>query len=859
MRLLLTITALLAAAPGCAAQLVSPRPATVMFSNSGSFVVKVNREPWLRGVAGAATPGWKQSCAQSDASTTAATKQADDRWLFTGTLAPEAAPGAAWMSYNQSLTAIGDTLQIGWKFRLARDIELDLLYVSLALPAKRFAGKTLRFDRHDVVLPERPASATQRPITGRPQRLVIDSGTLGSIAIRFDKAQVVWVEDLRASGGSDFELRVLLATGELKAGDQYGLSLQLELAERPELLVGGNGREFQNDTAKWTRFDLRDTAALPLAVEPEKRALTDASTLLHAPAGKFGVLQTKDGHFVWPNGARQRFWGVRLAPAVAPAKDRADAVAARIAQFGINLIRWTAGSLPPDNDALDRFDHFVAALARRGVYSHFALPTPPSANPAVSMPLIAERLAGFAERSADAWLLRRNSATGKRCVDDPSLAIVQITTDTPMFQRAPSREPAASDIAVGFYRRLYAHLRKIGVKCPIITDDSAPSPADLSALVSAGDAIGVGGSWDTLRTDGFIENKAMVSSDGGYLPQFAAASVAHKPLLITRVAHSQWNEHRAETPLLLAAHAALQDWDGIVWDNYSNDPATSGQFPVAARVFLGGLASPSRLNTHVLRNDAAAAQFTPPAWLTFISRWRNALPNITAPPPDIVIATGAGATPKDAPPSKPIRLAQKAGDNPAALQRRWVDAARKLRAPLGWEEDARREFAADNGQCAWDQDHGQFIVSTPACCAAVGFIGGRNIPLRDVNLDVGSPRFAAVSLTSLDGHPIAASRRLLLTAVARCENTGQRWFENLSGSLKMLGAKTGTWLEPVSATVTLRNPRAFKLFALNPAGQRALELPASRAADDASFAVHGESMYYELVSEGGFRLWPFGK
>jgi hypothetical protein len=860
MRLPLTTALLLATALGCPAQLVSPKSASVMFSNSGSFVVKVNREPWIRGAAGAATPDWKEAVLQTDATAGVATKQADDRWRFAGTLAPDAARDGAWLSYEQSLASIGDTLQIGWRFRLARDMELDLLYVSLALPAKRFAGKTIRFDQHNVVLPEQPAPATQRPITGRPQRVVIDSGTLGPIAIRFDKAQVVWVEDRRASGGSDFELRVLLATGELKAGDQYGLSLQLELAERPDLLVGGNGREFRNDTAKWLRFDLQDTAAATPAADPEKRAPTDASDLLHAPAGKFGVLQTKGGHFTWPTGARQKFWGIRLPPASAPAQESADAVAGRIAQFGINLVRWTVSSHLPEPAALARFDHFVAALARRGVYSQFALPTPPSANPAISTPLVAERLIGFTERSVDAWLLRQNSATGKRYTDDPSLAVVQITTNNPMLQRPQLGAAPANDLAIEFYRRLYAHLRKAGVKCPIITDDATPAVAELGALVSAGDAVGAGGAWDPLQPDGFVENKALVSSDGGYLGAFANASVAHKPLLITRVSHPQANEHRAEAPLLLAAHAALQDWDGVVWDDYSNDPAVVGQFPAAARVFLGGIASPSRLLTHVERRDAVnMAQFPLPTWLTYISRWRNALPNTAAPAPDILIAADSPDAPKQPPSAKPIRLAQKAGATPSALQRLWVDAARKLRAPLGWEEGSRREFGGDNGQVIWDQDHGQFGLLAPGGCAAVGFIGGKGVTAGHATFEVGTPRFAAVSLVALDGNPVATSRRLLLTAVARCENNDQRWFESLNGSLKILSASPGARLEPVNATITLRNPRAFKLFALDPAGQRGPELPVTRGGDNSSFVIAGQSMYYEMVSEGGLRLWPFGK
>ena len=738
--------------------MASPRPVTVMFSDSGMFVVKVNREPWLRGQAGAATTGWKQASVQADSCTNLITKCTDGSWSFAGALGPKETSNAAWLSYNQTLVAINDLLQISWKFRAAQSMELELLHVSFTLPAKRFAGKGIRFDNVNLVLPEQPPPPTQRPITGRPQRITIDSGSLGSIAIRFDRPQVVWIEDRRQVGGDDFELRVLLATGGLRAGSEYDLALQLELAERPELIVGGNGREFVNDTRKWTRFDLQDAAKPPPPVEPQKRAPTDASDLLQAPAGKFGVLQTKGGHFVWSNGARQRFWGVRLATASAPAQEDAEAVAARIAQYGINLVRWTASNSKPDDAEMDRLDRFVAALARRGIYSHLTLPASRPGNSTVSPSLTAEPLAGFVERSADNWLLHKNRHTGKRWVDDPSLAMVQITSNSPTFQRVQPAAAVASRPSVEFYGRIYKYLRMIGLKCPIITDDSQPATTDLTALISAGDAIGIGSTWDPLRPDGFLENKALVSSNGGYLRQFASASVAHKPLLITHVSHPQANEYRAEAPLLLAAHAALQDWDGIIWDNYTNDPAVIGQFPVAARVFLGELASPSRLSTCVLRSDAASVQL--PTWLTFISRWRNVLPNITAPTPDIVIAADGNETPKDAPVKKPIRLVQKAGDDPFALQRRWVGAARKLRVPLGWEEGPQREFASDNGQLAWDQDHGQFTLLTPACCVAAGFIGGKTVNLAHVTFDVSTPTFAAVSLTALDGSQIKESRQL---------------------------------------------------------------------------------------------------
>ncbi len=879
MRLRPTFIILLVTALIGSAQVINAPPATVMFANSGLFAVKVNREPWLRGLAGAATPGWKKEFLQTDANANRVLQRADGGFDFTGVLGPDASPTTALASYRQTLVPLGNILSLTWQFHITRAVELDLLYVSFSLPARRFAGKTIRMDHHDVTLPERPAPASQRPVTSRPQRIVIDSGSLGPVAIRFNRPQVVWIEDLRRSGGDDFELRILLATGELKTDDEFFLALQVELAETPEILVGGPGREYQNDTKSWLPFEIPLAAKRPAVSKPEQRPATDASELLQAPAGKFGVLQAKAGHFVWSNGARQKFWGIRLASGAIPDKAHAADVAERLAMLGVNLVRWPANALPPDDAGRDPFDYFFAELGRRGIYSHFDLTSASTVNTTD-----ADRRAELAERAADAWLDRKNRYTGKRYADDPSLAVVQITGDDSAATYPAQATPLRRELEAGCCRRVCAHLRSIGVKCPVLASDPAST---------AGDAIGLSSFWDTPRPDGIFADRALVSSDGGYLRQFASAAVAHKPLLITGIGYGEHNEYRAEAPLLLAAHAALQDWDGVVWAGDAGDPAVIGQFPTAARIFLGGLVSPSRLNTHWLRSDSEKTPASPPEWLTFISRWRTALPGFIAPPPDIVIAPADDKAPSSPPAKTPVspaqkpgnnpgvfqrlwagtagkfdksptatastRLAQKPGDNSVVLQRLWVGAARKLGVPLSWEEGGGREFASDTGQLAWDQDHGQFTVLAPMCCAAVGFIGGKTVTLTDATVDTSAPRFAAISLTALDGQPVAKSRRLLLTATARCENTDQRWLEMIDGNVRVLSVKPGVRLEPVRSTITLRRPQTFKVFPLDASGQRLKELPVGLASEGFAFTINGESLYYEVVTEGGLRLWPFGK
>lgn len=111
--------------------------------------------------------------------------------------------------------------------------------------------------------------------------------------------------------------------------------------------------------------------------------------LLDAPAGKDGFIRAKDGHLVKPNGARFRLWGVNFTgPASFPSKEEAPIVAAHLAAFGINCVRFHFLDQPApgglldatrndtralDRGQTDRFDFFVAELKKRGIYSNINL------------------------------------------------------------------------------------------------------------------------------------------------------------------------------------------------------------------------------------------------------------------------------------------------------------------------------------------------------------------------------------------------------------------------------------------------------------------------------------------------------
>ena len=64
------------------------------------------------------------------------------------------------------------------------------------------------------------------------------------------------------------------------------------------------------------------------------------SYLLDAPAGKYGRVQIKDGHFFFENGKRIRFIGFNFpARANMPDHKTAEALAARLTTMGVNVVR----------------------------------------------------------------------------------------------------------------------------------------------------------------------------------------------------------------------------------------------------------------------------------------------------------------------------------------------------------------------------------------------------------------------------------------------------------------------------------------------------------------------------------------
>jgi len=292
----------------------------------------------------------------------------------------------------------------------------------------------------------------------------------------------------------------------------------------------------------------------------------------------------------------------------------------------------------------------------------------------------------------------------------------------------------------------------------------------------------------TGRTVGFqIPNTPMVNDPQRSTPvQLSRTAVAGKPYIVSEVNHPFPNEWAAEGVPILAAYAALQDWDGIFWytlaheDILAKDPRMMGHFDfVTEPVKMTQLAAGALV---FLRGDVQAARKT----VTRTYSREQVIDGLRLPYKDAPYFTPGF------PPALPLvhgsRIASLDGPPTAAFE------------PVGAGDPIR----SDTGELAWyapADKKGLVTVRTARTQALIGFCKDRPSDLEHLAVSV-EPAFCTVTLSALDEKPIAAAARLLLTAGARAAYTDMKWNAKRT-SLDSWGQKP-MGIAPVTGAVTLR-------------------------------------------------------
>ncbi len=307
------------------------------------------------------------------------------------------------------------------------------------------------------------------------------------------------------------------------------------------------------------------------------------------------------------------------------------------------------------------------------------------------------------------------------------------------------------------------YLRGLGVRQPIDTGQMwGGTPLFSVPALTAGDMIDV----HTYSHGEFLLRSPRGAAS--FADTIARAQVLGKPLTVT-----EWNVEDGSgardafvMPILIAAMGAFQGWDAPMLYGYSQDalggdklsawsshniPNIIGMMPAAALLFRGGHVRPAIKTVAVqLSRDSCLLRGSgePEAVFRTLSlkhRVALALPGIAELPwlkPSPIPAGAVVVT---------------------DLDRDFV--------PPG-----ATALESDTGELRRDWKQGLLTIDTPKTQGAIGWLKGRPLGLRDVGINVQTPK-AAVVVTSLDGKPIPDSGRLLVTALARMSKERADWRE----------------------------------------------------------------------------------
>lgn len=604
----------------------------------------------------------------------------------------------------------------------------------------------------------------------------------------------------------------------------------------------------------WTPYHIEDDTTGWPAVTPslaiDANSALDASFLLDGPAGKHGFVTVHEGRLAFSKGGRARFFGVYLLPPSAFLEtEEADALADRLARSGINLVRLADldTALGPnrslyddsrddtkmfDSGALERLDHLIAALKARGIYVALELQgarrfrskdgvanpqaLPPGGGPAAEFDPVITKLT---LESAKALLAHVNPETGLALRDDPVLAWVTLAGETSLFDQIerPETLPAeysgtlrtlASKSTVGGVRRIWQELgevharemanalRKDKLRVPIAGVSHWRRDPEFSAQQAATglDLIDDRLYWSPPSWGDPEHRSLLWSQDGGLLAGATHKRRSDRPYVV-----SQWCEQtrggwalpfEAADQMLAVEIAAADDWDALVRRGVFLHPQPWG----SAAAGTGGGEDLFQL-PEVVNGMPQIFSLWPHAASLFLRGERNN-------------ATHSGQT---------------------------------TRPPL-----RHRTNRAVEG---WDPSRGRLVIESPFTQGFAGWPGGEAATFDHLVFETDQP-YAVIVASSVGSAPIATTKRLLVTAVARVQPTGFRWVDETKFDVAEPG-QPPLIQEPIRAKVFWRRKGNIKAYPLDNNGTRGPAVALVEKADGVELAIPGAKaiFHWELVEE----------
>ncbi len=295
--------------------------------------------------------------------------------------------------------------------------------------------------------------------------------------------------------------------------------------------------------------------------------------------------------------------------------------------------------------------------------------------------------------------------------------------------------------------------------------------------------------WDP--GDWVVNQKAMSSfPEQAVLFKLAADRLAGKPYTVTEYNHPAPLDSQAECVPMVASFAAAQDWDGIWLYTYSHsgdewarehmnsyfdidtNPGKWGFMPAGAFIFRQGNLLPRRFSL-----TSALAEKNQPLTETLASLHLKHGSSLF----DTV-----GTSWQECFSVTLFRLLQ--GETKTAKQR-YNEKESPAATVHNWED-------------------GSYAMKNDKCWVVTGDIRAvqEKMPSDDAfRFEIETPSFSAITITALDGKSLGTeSRRMLITACGRCENTDMQFSEDRRTVGRNWG-KAPVRIEPVSGSIQVNS------------------------------------------------------
>ena len=402
-----------------------------------------------------------------------------------------------------------------------------------------------------------------------------------------------------------------------------------------------------------------------------------------------------------------------------------------------------------------------------------------------------------------------------------------------------------TEIQREYYARREKEIRGLGFKGVTVTTawrsgGAAADPANLwcdtaADMIDRHNYLGGGEGGHGIK-EGKVDGESHLSQPGKGLLATGLYQVEDRPFSMTEWTQMPPNQWKLEAAPLIAFYGmGLQGWDasyhfaqsgsrlGDGWpreSSYVTDtPHYLGQFPALAFALRHG---------HIAEAPIIAARRLK---LDDLFTGKDALQqDFTAGGHDVKTLKEELGTPVEALAIGRVTAAFDGGTTEKKDLSPYWDAEKKI-------------VTSSTGELEWDYGRQVVTLVAPKTQAILGRAGGQTFDLPGVKATVKTP-FVSLIFTPLDDEPLARSRHILITAMARDKQTGARYSED--GSQLLAKGGPPLLMEPVEATLRFAGDAPKRVTALDIYG-----VPTSRVVPvgpSGEIVIDGtyQTYYYEI-------------